>query len=221
MARNKYPEETVRRILETAARLFAEKGYDKTSLQDIIDETKLSKGAIYHHFASKEEIFIKICDRIGEENANDLAKVCNNSSLNGAQKLKEIFRAAVNAPNQLQVLDMIPYLIDSPKFLAIQLRTLYDEVVPFYIQPILEEGMKDGSIQAEHPKALAEVIIILSNIWLHPLLKPSNPEDMRARCEVMIQIMQGIGLDIIDEEMVEIYVDFAKRIQKRKNRMPE
>ena len=56
MPRNKYPEETIRLILDVATRLFAEKGYDRTSLQDIINETKLSKGAIYHHFASKEDI---------------------------------------------------------------------------------------------------------------------------------------------------------------------
>ena len=55
MARNKYPEETVKLILDTATKMFSEKGYDNTSLQDIINATKLSKGAIYHHFGSKEE----------------------------------------------------------------------------------------------------------------------------------------------------------------------
>ena len=46
MARNKYPEETVKLILDVATHLFFEKGYDATSLQDMINETKLSKGAI-------------------------------------------------------------------------------------------------------------------------------------------------------------------------------
>ncbi len=55
MARNKHPEQTVQLILETAARLFAQKGYDETSMQDIMDATHLSKGAIYHHFKGKEE----------------------------------------------------------------------------------------------------------------------------------------------------------------------
>ena len=54
MARNKYPEQTVKLILDVSTRLFVEKGYEQTSLQDIINETKLSKGAIYHHFSSKE-----------------------------------------------------------------------------------------------------------------------------------------------------------------------
>ena len=61
MARNKHPEETAARILSAAARLFLEKGYDRTSLQDIIQQTGLSKGAIYHHFSSKEAIFEAIC----------------------------------------------------------------------------------------------------------------------------------------------------------------
>ena len=53
MSRNKYPEETVERILDTAQRLFLEKGYEQTTIQDITDNLGgLTKGAIYHHFKS-------------------------------------------------------------------------------------------------------------------------------------------------------------------------
>ena len=49
MARNKYPEVTVNRILDVATRLFLEKGYEETTIQAILDELgDLSKGAIYH-----------------------------------------------------------------------------------------------------------------------------------------------------------------------------
>ena len=85
MARNKYPEETVKLIVEVATRLFTEKVMTQPSLQDIINETKLSKGAIYHHFASKEEIFEAIISRIGEENTIELAKVRDNNLLNGLE----------------------------------------------------------------------------------------------------------------------------------------
>ena len=44
MPRNKYPEQTVEKILDAAALLFLQKGYQNTTLQDIIDATKLSKG---------------------------------------------------------------------------------------------------------------------------------------------------------------------------------
>ena len=62
MARNKYPEETVARILDVSLKLFLEKGYENTTIQDIIDALgNLSKGAIYHHFKSKEDILEAVC----------------------------------------------------------------------------------------------------------------------------------------------------------------
>ena len=70
MPRNKYPEQTVEKILNAAAALFAEKGYQSTTLQDVIDATGLSKGAVYHHFRSKEEIARKVGDRMGEAPRN-------------------------------------------------------------------------------------------------------------------------------------------------------
>ena len=55
MARNKYPEVTVEKILEVSQRLFMEKGYDNTTIQDIVNELGgLTKGDMYHHFKSKE-----------------------------------------------------------------------------------------------------------------------------------------------------------------------
>ena len=60
MSRNKYPEETLKLIFDAATRLFTEKGFEKTSLQDIMNQTQISKGAISHHVTSKEEIVIKI-----------------------------------------------------------------------------------------------------------------------------------------------------------------
>lgn len=214
MARNKHPEETVRLILDVAARLFTEKGYDGTSLQDIINGTNLSKGAIYHHFASKEEIFVRVCDKIGEENGAILGKVRDSKELNGKEKIKEIFRAALLSTHQETMLHMVPYLVDSPKFLAIEVCNIFDEVVPHYIQPILEEGIADGSIRTSHPKELAEALMVLTDVWLHPLLKPTTPEEMRSKCQVYNQITRAFGMELLDEELIEAFVSYSRLMQK-------
>ena len=52
MARSKHPEETERKILEVSRRLFQTKGYEHTTIQDIVDALGMSKGAVYHHFKS-------------------------------------------------------------------------------------------------------------------------------------------------------------------------
>lgn len=104
MARNKHPEETVNLILETAARLFMEKGYEHTSIQDIINNLGgLSKGAIYHHFKSKEDILVAVTDRITAESNKMLADICSRPDLNGKEKLKAIFKESISRPALLSL----------------------------------------------------------------------------------------------------------------------
>ena len=211
MARNKYPEETVKLILDVATHLFVEKGYDATSLQDIINETNLSKGAIYHHFSSKEEIFEAIFRRIGEENTTALAKVRDDKSLNGLEKLRAIFKAALFNSNQSLMLTVTPCLLDNPRFLAMQIAQLYQIVAPKFIQPILQQGIDDGSIQAANPHELAEAIMVLSNVWLNPLVSMTDEAGMRNRCETFNDLLQGVGINrLLDDEMIDGYISYCK-----------
>lgn len=211
MARNKYPEETVRKILDTAERLFIEKGYEHASLQDIIDETGLSKGAIYHHFSSKEDIFYSVCDRIGQRNGEVLAQVRDDPSLSGLEKLRTMFKVSLQPERQAKMFCMMPYLMDNAKFLVTELRSIFTEVVPCFVEPILRQGMADGSIRTEHPKELAEAMMMLSDVWINPIVQPSSPEEIRARCAVYNQLFQGFGVDgLIDQEIVDTLLRYAE-----------
>ena len=109
MARNKHPEETVQLILDVAFRLFMEKGYEHTSIQDILDHLGgLSKGAIYHHFKSKEDILVAVIDRMTAESNGMLADICNRTDLNGKEKLKTIFKESISRPVQNKIFTVAP-----------------------------------------------------------------------------------------------------------------
>lgn len=210
MARNKHPEQTVELILDTASRLFLQSGYERTTLQDIIDATHLSKGAIYHHFASKEAILIAVVDRIGEHNSAVLAEVRDRKGLTGAEKLKEVFRTSMRLSFQGNILHMLPFLIENPKFMALQMQSILGEAAPDYILPILNEGIADGSIRADHPEELSEVLLILSDLWLHPILRPSTPEQVRARCAFFNQFTRQYGFELLDGDIIDAMVGFCR-----------
>ncbi|MEY8386645.1 TetR/AcrR family transcriptional regulator [Oscillospiraceae bacterium 38-13] len=210
MARNKHPEETVRKILDTAERLFVEKGYDRTSLQDIIMETGLSKGAIYHHFTSKEDIFYSVCALIGQRNSEALTQLRDDSTLNGLEKLRSIPRLSLQLERQANTFSMMPYLKDNAKFLAMEVRSIYEEVVPLFIEPIILQGIADGSIHTSHPRALAEALVLLSDIWLNPIVQPTTREEVRARCAIYNQLFHSFGIEeLIDEEIARILEAYA------------
>ena len=102
MARNKHPEETVAKILDVSMRLFTEQGYEHTTIQDIVDALGMSKGAIYHHFKSKEDILDQINDRYYEnlEWFSDPAKL---PGRNGLEKLRYAFRHFLTDPAKREV----------------------------------------------------------------------------------------------------------------------
>ena len=71
MARNRNSHETRKKILEVSKNLFLEKGFDNTSIQDIIDGLGgLTKGVIYHHFESKYDILQTIISENNQEILN-------------------------------------------------------------------------------------------------------------------------------------------------------
>ncbi|GAA0678806.1 MULTISPECIES: TetR/AcrR family transcriptional regulator [Clostridium] len=215
MARNKHPEETVKLILDEALKLFIEKGYESTSIQDIINNLGgLSKGAIYHHFKSKEEIFQAVCKKIGDENSIYYNKIRDDKSKNGYEKLKIMIKSAYVNPNNEAVMAMITKIMNDPKFLMNQISEIYELVAPVYIEPIIRQGISDGSIKTDYPKELAEVIITLINIWINPIIARTTPDEMRRKVEFLQVILKGIGIDILDEEITNQYVLYCKRYYK-------
>ena len=67
----KTAEERKNEILDVAEELFAEKGYDNASTNDIIARIGIARGTLYHHFGSKEEILDAIVDRMTREGLID------------------------------------------------------------------------------------------------------------------------------------------------------
>ena len=68
-------EETRELVLSAAARVFAQRGFDATSLDAIAEEAGFSRGAVYYNFADKDELFLELLDRRCAERAQDLRAV--------------------------------------------------------------------------------------------------------------------------------------------------
>ncbi len=217
MARNKHPEETVELILDVSYRLFMEKGYDYTSIQDIIDGLGgLSKGAIYHHFKSKEDILIAVMDRMTAESNRMLADIRDRPGLTGKEKLRMIFKKSLGRPVQDDIFTVAPDLHKNPRLLFSLLHEIVEEAAPHYILPIIEQGISDGSIRADHPRQLAELILLVANIWLDPMVFDSSVEESGRRFMVFAQMMEGFGLDIMDGEMLERVRELTSIYQKNR-----
>jgi AcrR family transcriptional regulator len=217
LARNKYPEETVNLILETATRLFVQNGYERTSIQDIINNLGgLSKGAIYHHFKSKEEILIAVTNKMTEKSNKMLFEIRNNPDMTGKEKLKRLLEDSVNRPVHDEIFSAAPNIKSSPALVSSILMESVETVAPEYVLPIIKQGIEDGSIQTEYPEELAELIMLVGNVWLDPMVFDDDPEKIYRKCVMYDKMLRGFGLDIIDESMFERFRSLTEMYCKNK-----
>ena len=199
MARNKYPEETVKRILDVAEELFMTRGYERTTMADIVDGLGgLTKGAVYHHFKSKEDIFEAVFERANRPVIERIERIMDDRTLTGHQKLLALDAASSDGPSA-EMWRAMRLSADPVRHARILAREYADviETAHRYIEPVIREGIADGSIACAHPREAAEAMMLLSNLWVVPLFCPLTEEaEYGRRVEVFMDITRMLGIDL-------------------------
>lgn len=219
MARNKHPEVTINRIVDTATTLFMKKGYEATTIQDIINELgDLSKGAIYHHFKSKDEIVIAVAEKMYGDTNEMVMKIRDNPSLNGLEKLKQLTVCTLKNPSQKIFLDAVPNVMKNPRFFMMQMYDTINRDVPQILEPVIRQGMRDGSIVTENPRQLAEVIMLLANVWLNPVVFESTKEELAKKFHYLQKLSGFMGVPVLDDELLDVVEEYRALLEKARHR---
>lgn len=212
MARNKYPEKTVEKILDVSYHLFAQKGYEKTTIQDIVDALGMSKGAIYHHFKSKEDILDALSTR--SYTRRNSIQVLDDEHLNGLQQLQKFIMLEFSSPDKLEMDRICADLCKIPKFASTLLQNTLKLSAPLLAQ-MIEKAVADGSAQVKDPLMCAEAMMILTNVWANPLMHGSCKETFMRRTNTIAKMITALGLPIFDDEMIQViecYYDQLKTV---------
>lgn len=161
-----------REIMEQATRLFADKGLASTTLQDIADATGLTRPALYHYVANKDELFARLVSEIAEEPAVLLHEINQRTELDPAAKVREM--ATSIALHQMQTQDRFRLLIRSEAELPAALAETYRQSRRRVLREFttaMNEGIGAGVFRAADPRVAALGIIGMLNWiawWHHP-----------------------------------------------------
>lgn len=211
MARNKYPEVTVERILDVSQRLFLEKGYENTTIQDIVDELGgLTKGAVYHHFKSKEEIMDAVGDRMFFSN-NPFEAVRGRTDLNGLQKLREAVRLNQSDEERVRLTAQSIPIAKSPRLLQEMIVSNRKVLTPYFLE-LIEEGNRDGSMHTNYPREIAELLPLLTSLWLLPSVFPASREQMKRKFLFLGEMLEKMGVPLMDDSIRALVDRFFEQI---------
>ena len=141
---------TKRKIFETSMKLFAEKGYDSTSIEEITTEVGVAKGTLYYHFSSKEEIF-EFLVKEGMELLKNSISVKTKQQKRYIDKIRAI------------VLIQIKIIIKYENFMSIVLREIWGRTQRSNIcQKYVKRGIEKGELIESDPEVLASELFSLA-----------------------------------------------------------
>lgn len=186
--------EKIALILESAAHLFALKGYEATSMRDIAQRAGVSKSLLYHHFSDKYQIFTRITSHSGL-GLNDAVAAAVPKEASSAQQLEAFMRATALFFEQ----NRLSWIAASHEFwasneaqMSLQVKLRRDSFERM-LRRILEEGVGRGEFQIEDVR-LAGKMILSSLNWMH---RWYNPEGSRSAPDIASEycrmILSGIA----------------------------
>ena len=215
MAQRKDKSQAMReKILNTATQLFIQKGSEKTSMQDIAQTAGISKGAIYHHFKSKDEIVLAVIrsrQELMEEEMKQWFKATEN--LTGREQLQAILKSNLESQTARAMDGIVEEYEQDAGFILTMMRDNLRIGSPL-VSDIIKKGMADGSIQTQYPDQAAEVFLLLVNFWMNETVFESDPEKLPERIHFLQFMMTSIGMDIFDDELMQLFSQKNKAQKK-------
>ena len=207
------PQQTKEKILSVSAALFAEKGYDKTSMQDIVNALEMSKGAIFHHFNSKEEVLQAVMaqqfSHVEQEMHQRIAAL---DGLSAKEKLQSLLEYNLTDGQVFkESSDIAVTMSGSPHLILAVMQGNMKNSAPI-LAGLLREGIKDGSITVQFPDQCAEVFLLLFNIWCDTYVFAADPPAVRKRFLFVQHLMRQLGADILTDQLLEQSIKFIERL---------
>lgn len=203
MTRKNNPKQAIENIITISAKLFAEKGYDKTSMQDIVDALGMSKGGIFHHFNSKEAIFNAVMERQFEQVIETVhQRLDEMDGLTAKEKLRGLIKRNLTDEKIIKESgNMISSAIESPQIILAFTQNNLKKLAPI-LADVIREGIEDKSISAAFPDECAEVLMLLLNFWCDTDIFQGDFSTLHKRFRFLQHLMRQLGVDIIEDEII-------------------
>jgi AcrR family transcriptional regulator len=157
---------TVRRdaFIDVAQRLMQSKGWEQTSVQDVLDALEASRGAFYHYFDSKQALLEAVIERMVEQALAAVEPIVDDPELEAIEKLQGVFSTIgrwKTARKRLVLSLLTVWMSDDNAIVREKLRrTLVHRMEPT-LAPIIRQGVEEGVFRTASPDQTAHVFVTL------------------------------------------------------------
>ncbi len=153
-------ERTKKKLLEIAYELFLTKGYEETSVEDIMSRAEIAKGTYYYYFQSKEQMLEEVIEMMIDSEAEAAQKIAE-SDMPAPQKIVGIMTSFRPGQEEQPIGD----LLNRPENLLMHkkmMTKLIEKVIPM-LCGIVEDGVKEGVFRCNHIPVRVKILLIVGS----------------------------------------------------------
>ena len=185
---------TKRKIFETSMKLFAEKGYDATSIEEITATVGVAKGTLYYHFSSKEEIFNFLIEE-GIKLLQNSIDIKTAKFENYIDKLKAIVLIQIKIVVKYE--DLITILLSQFWGNEARNQKCKKHILEYInkIEKIVEEGIEAKQIKKGNPQVIAsEIYGLICSSLVYKIRSKEKIDIMRLYKEFENTVIEGLKI---------------------------
>ncbi len=151
-------------ILDATQRLVYTKGYEQMSIQDILNELQISKGAFYHYFGSKGDLLEALIERMVQEVEPMILPIVHNPQLSAFEKMHNLFDASARwktARKDYLMSLMRVWYADENALVRHKTYTRMLKYISTWLATIIRQGIAEGVMTTPHPDQIGEMVLVL------------------------------------------------------------
>jgi len=172
-------------ILDAADELFALKGYDGTSTNDILEKVGIARGTLYHHFKSKEEIMDALIERYSLRLLSQAKEIAEDRSIPIVERIIRVVMALnFSGGSSRQIMEHIHKPQNALMHRKLE-RVVIRSVTPI-MAGIIREGVEQGIFHTPYPYECMEMVVVYANTVFDDDMVPMTDEERAARIQALI-----------------------------------
>jgi TetR/AcrR family transcriptional regulator, transcriptional repressor for nem operon len=235
MARTFKEEEYAARrgeILDVVQRLVYTRGYEKMSIQDILQELQISKGAFYHYFDSKPALLEAMVERIQAQAAQQIFPILTDPNQIALEKLQHFFDATNRwklAQKEYMLGILRIWYHDDNAIVRQKMLASSQKLITPYLAQVIQSGIEEGVFTTPFPDEIASVVMTLmigmgdsvAGVFLQPPMG-GGLEELKCRIEAYSRAIERVlnappcSIHIIDDASLRAW--FTDEEDNRKGR---
>jgi AcrR family transcriptional regulator len=215
-------DERLNELLAAAQQLFFEKGYEKTSVNHIIDKVGVAKGTFYHYFKSKEELLDKLVEQFSTKAHAEIIKIIENKELNAIEKFNSFASTmyAMKVEN-MSLMKMLMKVMYRDENLLLRHKIFmgnFNRLTPEYAR-LIKQGVEEGHFDTSDPEEMGEIILtwgytlneMIVGLLLETDEKPNNLAVIEKKLNAFERGMERLlgaktgSLNMFNRQMIEAF----------------